>query len=538
MNLHYFRMQVHTNLETAMKHVRGLTPAVLAALVAGVVGLAGPSATAAAQGGETRLVEQWYCVMFGNQRMGWMHMRETQHGEHIVSERTLHMAMSRGGRAIEIGLATSFTETKDGRPVRAQKKIAMSQVQVVETAEYTDEGIKITTTQLGQSQTRVIATSDQDWLPPAAAARFVRERFGEHADDIDVWIVDFLISPAPGHVKMKRIGVEQIEYQDKTVDTSVWQVWPAGKRQIMSTEYFDATGRLLKESSEVMGVQLVMIASNEQAAKGKVTPMDLDVVIFVKPDRLIANPRQTRSAIYDVSADAGEDPGADDATAPSLSLPRTSAQRVVYDDANTARVVIDLDAPQPPGDDVATDEHLRANAALNHEDEKIRELLNEVFRGRDMAQVPAQVKARALHGFVHGYVKAQDLSVGFATASEVARTKNGDCSKHAVLLAAMLRGAGVRSRIASGLLYIDKPFLGQSDVFGYHMWTQAWLPFEADDDGVAYRWVDLDATLSTPFDAAHITLMVTALNEYPMGFDMIDAVSAFTKLNVKVIEAN
>jgi hypothetical protein len=32
--------------------------------------------------------------------------------------------------------------------------------------------------------------------------------------------------------------------------------------------------------------------------------------------------------------------------------------------------------------------------------------------------------------------------------------------------------------------------------------------------------------------------MVTALNEYPMGFDMIDAVSAFTKLNVKVIEAN
>ena len=37
----------------------------------------------------------------------------------------------------------------------------------------------------------------------------------------------------------------------------------------------------------------------------------------------------------------------------------------------------------------------------------------------------------------------KDLSVGFATAADVARTAQGDCTEHAVLLAALLRASDI-----------------------------------------------------------------------------------------------
>jgi hypothetical protein len=129
---------------------------------------------------------------------------------------------------------------------------------------------------------------------------------------------------------------------------------------------------------------------------------------------------------------------------------------------------------------------------------------------------------------VFEYVDAKTLDVGLASASEVAETGRGDCTEHAVLLAGMLRAAGVPSRTASGLIYVDEA-LGRKNVFGYHMWTQAWL------DG---RWVDLDATLGpgTPFDAAHIALSYSAMADGEQLNDMVDLVPVFGRLTVEPLQ--
>jgi transglutaminase-like putative cysteine protease len=69
----------------------------------------------------------------------------------------------------------------------------------------------------------------------------------------------------------------------------------------------------------------------------------------------------------------------------------------------------------------------------------------------------------------------------------------GDCTEHAVLLAAMLRVRKVPSRIAIGLVYDDR-IVG----FVSHMWTEAWL---------GGTWVGLDATRGQGrVGAAHIKL--------------------------------
>ena len=143
-------------------------------------------------------------------------------------------------------------------------------------------------------------------------------------------------------------------------------------------------------------------------------------------------------------------------------------------------------------------------------------------------------------------------AVGLASAGEVAQTAQGDCTEHAVLLAALLRAEGIPSRTVSGLIYIDQ-FLGEQGIFGYHMWTQAWLPGHLiethtveDSQGKASgagsvsggRWVDLDAVLDgQDFDAAHILLNVSAMQDGQMVNDMIDMLPMLGGLEVQVIQA-
>ena len=119
-------------------------------------------------------------------------------------------------------------------------------------------------------------------------------------------------------------------------------------------------------------------------------------------------------------------------------------------------------------------------------------------------------RARALRAFVYDFIDAKNLGVGFATSGEVCRTAEGDCTEHAVLLAAMLRAAGYPARVASGLIYADE-FVGRESIFGYHAWAQAIVTV----DGVPV-WLDFDATLpgnGPDTDATHILLGVSAMGE-------------------------
>jgi hypothetical protein len=161
--------------------------------------------------------------------------------------------------------------------------------------------------------------------------------------------------------------------------------------------------------------------------------------------------------------------------------------------------------------------------------------------GRALEGAPADIspnqKAEQLRAFVREFVQTKDLSVGFATASEVARTAQGDCTEHAVLLAGLLRAAGIPSRTVSGLIYVSDPFVGQRDVFGYHMWTQAWLMPDGHAVGEP-RWVDLDATRAVPFDSAHIALGVSAMDDTQLFNDLVKLAPMLGRVGIKVLESD
>jgi hypothetical protein len=82
-----------------------------------------------------------------------------------------------------------------------------------------------------------------------------------------------------------------------------------------------------------------------------------------------------------------------------------------------------------------------------------------------------------------------------------------------VLLAALLRAAGIPARVASGLVYVP-PVGGRAAGWGWHLWTQALVNPPEAKDREEREWVDFDATqpaLGPRFHPAHVVVATTDL---------------------------
>jgi transglutaminase-like putative cysteine protease len=137
---------------------------------------------------------------------------------------------------------------------------------------------------------------------------------------------------------------------------------------------------------------------------------------------------------------------------------------------------------------------LEANHFISASDPRVVAMAAEVAA----AESDPWTIAVTLERHVRQRMKQVDYSQAFLTAAETAEQLTGDCSEHAVLLAAVLRARNIPSRVAVGLVYVDA-----AAALGYHTWTEAWI---------GGRWVGLDATLADGGIAAdHIKVAATSL---------------------------
>ena len=242
---------------------------------------------------------------------------------------------------------------------------------------------------------------------------------------------------------------------------------------------------------------MVLVTSNEAAALGDYVPPEIFMTTTIPAKQSIDFKKADRIT-YRLSAK----PGVGELAALE-DMPQTDSQRIVSNKDGSVNVIISR-LPRKPGTKTATvdrealGEYLAANLMINIDDPKLEKIAKKAAKG---AKDPYTI-ANNLRQFVTDYVTTKSLNVGFATASEVCRTREGDCSEHGVLLAALGRLNGLPSRVAAGLAYV--PLFGnRDDIFGYHMWTQFWI------DG---KWVDYDAALrESDCSPIRITFAVSSL---------------------------
>jgi hypothetical protein len=279
--------------------------------------------------------------------------------------------------------------------------------------------------------------------------------------------------------------------------------------------WVDEKGEALKTSTNMLGAELTTYQVSESEALKAIEGEELDLAVntLIKVRR-IANAHEMSKIVYGVTTE-GQDP--------LDILPTGDTQSVKKISGDAAELTV-IRAPIPEKGTLqsAGDEFLASSQYLQRDDARVQE------HGRKAAGKetnPGQI-ARRMEKYVQETLTKKDFSTAMASAGEVAKSLQGDCTEHAVLLAAMLRTKGIPSRVAVGVVYVDS-----LSAFGGHMWTEAYL------NG---KWIPLDATLGRGgAGAAHIKLSDSSLSD-----DGPAAISAFAplmlvigRLKIEVIDA-
>ncbi len=441
--------------------------------------------------------DRWYELWIDGSRAGWSHEVVTREGDTIVTRSSMRMEIGRADQAVEISMKSEFIETLSGEPIEVRIEQRMGPTPIRTVYRFAKDGVRVLHTQNGVEREDTLPNPEGVWLPPAAASRYVKQRLASGAKEITVRTLDPSNGLTVSATTRSGIAPSEIEIAGKTVEClHATTRTTVGTTPMNGAEWMLADGTTLRTEMAIGGMDMVTVASSRERAMKDFAPPELMVSTFVRPDRRIANPRRTTRAVFHVRlAGDGELP----------ELPQSGFQRAEALDDGSSRVTIDTRSivPAPDADREA---HLASTTYANTDDALIRELTERALAGA--GDDPAKA-AELLRRFVFDHIADKDLGTAFATASEVARSCRGDCSEHGVLLAAMLRAAEIPSRVAVGVIYVER-FAGQRHVFGYHMWTQALLETE---NGPA--WIDLDATLDqrTPFDATHIAFATSDLAE-------------------------
>jgi transglutaminase-like putative cysteine protease len=176
--------------------------------------------------------------------------------------------------------------------------------------------------------------------------------------------------------------------------------------------------------------------------------------------------------------------------------------------------------PGLPVKDVAP-EFLKSCYYIKSDDAKVREFARQAVgqEGDPWRQ------AQRIERWVHQHMGKDNGSDAFATADHVARTLRGDCTEYAMLAAAMCRAAGVPSRAAVGLVYVNS---GGKPAFGFHMWAEVW---------VRNQWMPIDATLGKGFvGATHLKIADHSWYDTQSLTPILPALRVVGKTAIEVIQ--
>jgi hypothetical protein len=270
--------------------------------------------------------------------------------------------------------------------------------------------------------------------------------------------------------------------------TEIKSVMQASMGKMNTTSYVDDYFIPLKSITPAMGMKIELIDCSKAVAMASNETIDLiSKVILASPVNLKKD-ALSGPLVYTIKPTSAE-------SAPKF-LDGGNQTVKTADDKTTTLTVAPTPAPKNAplpykGKDTIALEALKASSYVQSDHKTIKALAKKaVGDAKDAATAAARIEQ-----FVRKYIKTKNLSVGYATAVEVAQSREGDCTEHAVLTASLCRAVGIPAQVVIGLAYVDG-FAEHRNVFGPHAWNRAFI---------GGKWVGLDSALRG-FDTGHIAL--------------------------------
>lgn len=240
------------------------------------------------------------------------------------------------------------------------------------------------------------------------------------------------------------------------------------------TSWLDEDRMPLRSQVEVPGLgQVTLYRTTEQQAKAPGPIASLPDVSFnhlVRLNRKLPDPLSLGKVVYRLLLQSDDDP--------ATAFANTPSQEVRNVRGKTFELHVRNEPAVKQSEPKSLSEYMESNYFVTSDNALVRE---QAKMAVGQEQDPLK-KALRIEKWVFDRMKPSNFEA-MATADQVAKTLEGDCSEYAMLTAALCRAAGVPSRTAVGLIYAEVK--GQP-MLAFHMWTEVW----AND-----AWRSLDATL-------------------------------------------
>lgn len=419
---------------------------------------------------------QWYTVLLDGRKIGQFESRREVRDARVFTTQTMRIELDRAGTRVAMSSVESSEETLDGKPLAFASQTSMSGSGMKVEGRVDDGRVHARFANAGTSNEREVEWPDGALLPEGQRLALLAAPLDEGAT------FRLLVFQAA--------MLEAVEVTS-TVGRSEMVTLPSGRQRLTrveqayaypgavmrSTAWIDAGHGVRKLTAPMLGVDLTVLECDEACAKAPNQSADVFERILVRSPRPLRREELAGGLRYRFKPLARDG---------RISLPDTSEQQVRVDGR---QLVVEVrreaghEAAPPEAGDFAANDWLQSTAP---------EVVELARRGAGDAEGDLE-RMRNLETFVRGFITRKTLGVGYASALEVARNPEGDCTEHAVLLAALGRALGIATRVVDGLAYAPD-FAGAGHVFVPHAWVQAWV------DG---RWQGFDAALAG-FDAGHI----------------------------------
>ncbi|WP_233843246.1 transglutaminase-like domain-containing protein [Dyella sp. 2HG41-7] len=486
--------------------MRSATAPLLLVLVLCFVPTTDRAATDAAPANTT-----WMTVLLNGRKIGYEKIHREQVGDTVTTTETLVMNIERNHRSVPYTNISRSVETTEGKPISFDMRTLMSAgVTRVEGRILSDGRLELINTSEGNSRQSIT-----DWPSDAVLVEGQRKAMqaaiehpgahydlrlynqaGQQAMDLNVDVIGNEQVPLQDHVETLS---HQREVLQQATGTQTVELW------------VDTHGDIRKGSISLLGAPMDMIACSETCAEAPAQSLNM------MQSALIDSPRPLNAEM--LSDFLGYHAHV---TNKAITKPFIATDQQSVSDLGNGEWLIKVYRGVSDAQSAPTPSDTQPNAWVQSDDPEIRRLAA-------MAAGDAQTKSHImgnLSSFVSGYLSRRGLDIGYASALEVARDRQGDCAEYAVLLTALARAEGIPARVVVGVLYADR-YDNKVRVFVPHAWVSAW---------VNGHWRSFDP-VTLGFDSGHIALdtgdgnpwhFFNAMNE--LGSIQIDSVQTFSEM--------
>jgi len=438
---------------------------------------------------------QYYAIIMDGVKVGYAtHSRIVTDGQ-VKTTDFVDMTLNRMGVSMNVKTSESCVETTDGKPAAFAAEQSLGFMASKTQGTIGSDGIVRVQTNTGIQQ----GSSPQNnfaWPKGAVMAEGLRllilEKGLKEGASYDVNIFSpSLLKAISSHIKVG--AKENVDLFGRIVSlTKIETVMSMpGTGEISTVNYVDDQYEPLKTIMPMLDIKIELVACEKEVALGGNEIFDIGDKMFLASPQPIENIGSAKQIGYSLKPTGN---------ANNLTIPQNDNQRVEkLENGNVIVMVEPVGMPKGgkfpyEGTNKQLIEAIKPSRYLQSDDPKIKELARQAIGDtKDAGEA-----AKRIERFAADYVTDMSLSIGYASAVEVAQSRKGDCSEFSVLCAALCRAAGIPARVVVGIAYTDN-FMGRSG-FGGHAWV------EVNIDG---KWVGLDPTFTKggrSFDAGHIAL--------------------------------